>query len=862
VAGLKATPAIPGFNSGEWSPTLEGRSELKGYATACYAMEGYVPMVQGPARRCPGTIFGAEVKNSANRTALTEFIFNVNQSFFLEWGDQYLRFHQNHAPVLSGGVPYEIATPYHASDLFDAKGFFQLVFTQSADVIYITHRSLGFPIYKLSHFATTNWTLAPMVPIGGPFADANPGTNPVVFATAQTGTVTLYASADIFDALLMPSGIKPGAYFQLTQQNIRDIRPWEAGKEVQKSPAQRRRFNGVTYEAVDGQGAAPWTTGSVPPTNLIGQAWDGMAANGVLWEYRDPGYGFVQLKTRGAAPTGAAFVITGITAATPPVVSYTGAATFANGDLGFISGVVGIPEINDKFYRVANLIALGGSGTFELKQDVTGGAPANVDGTGWDAYVSGGTFDTRLWTATADVIVQSQAGTVNRLPASVVGSQNATPIWAVGTWNARDGYPGAVAFLRGRLAFARKGKLDLSVSQDFENFSALTPNALVTGDMAISDMLPTQDAIEWLVEGRILVAGTASAEHAIQEINPSQPLGPANTKTTPQLRRGSRAVRPVVIGKTLVWVQTSGLKVRYMKYDFVSDNYGDDDLANNAEHITQSGIVGLAFQQEPDPVLWAWRADGHLIGLTFSEEQAVVAWQRRPMSPDAFVESGACAPASDGSRDELALIVRRTINGATKRYIEYLAPHFLSGNNLATDAIYADCAKQYAGAPTQAITGLGHLEGRTVGVLADGAAHPDCVITAGAIALNRSASNVTVGLRWQSKLTTMPLEAGSATGTAQGKTKRITSVNVRFLNTLGGKLGRDDIDEPIFDEVEFRQPSNPMDQSVPIFNGIFPDSTYSFDWPAGYEQEGRLTYINDSMFPATVVAIYPDVTVS
>ncbi len=846
---MRATPGISAFNSGELGPSMEGRVDLKQYASGLFAMENFIPQVAGPARRRPGSIFVSEVRDSTKKGALTEFIFNVNESFLLEWGDGFLRFYTNHAQVQTApNVPYEIVSPYAATDLYDANGFFQLVFIQSADVIYITHRSKNFPIYKLSHFGTTNWTLAQVMTIGGPFADQNPGTNPIVFASAQTGLgITLSASADIFDPLLM------GAYFQLTQQEIQDVNQWQAGITVHKG--KRYRYNGVTYEAVSGDASGPpWITGATPPTHLTGTAYDGSGeGHGVVWLFRDTGYGLVQLKTRGANPTGSAVNITNITQAKPPVVTTSSPTPANNGDLIFITGVQGMVDINDNWYRVA-----GKSGnTFQLQQDVTGHSPANVDATIFDPYTSGGTADNRVWTATADVIQQEQAGTVNRLPITVVGSNNATSLWAVGAWNNRDGYPSSCAFFRGRLCFGRDGRIDMSVAQDFENFSALTPNALVTADMAIAVTLPTQDAINWLVEGRIQVAGTASAEHGIQEINQSQPLGPANIASKPELRHGSRAVRPVVVGLSLLWVQTSGLKVRAMKYQFYQDNYQSDDLTAQNDTISQGGLVALAFQQEPDTVVWFLRSDGLLLGLTFNEEQAVVAWHRHPMT-NGIVESVACIPAPDGSQDELWMIVNRMINGATHRYVEYLAPHFLTGDSLVNDAFYLDCAKTITSPkPTLVIPGLSFLEGQAVRVLADGSAHPDCVVLAGQITLQRPAANVVVGLRIPSKLTTMPLEFATQGGTAQAKMKRVTNVSVRFLNTLGGELGNDD--KQLFEDCEFRQQTDPMDQPVPIFNGIFPRDGYDFNWPEGYEQEGKLTYRNDSPFPATVVAIYPEV---
>ncbi len=723
---MRASPGLVAFNSGELSPACESRTDIKQYTTGCFRLENFIPMVQGPVRRRPGTRFEAETKNSG-LVFLMPFVFNVTESFMLEWGDHYLRFHQNHAPVtiesalgpnwnptvggttadgaltwtnlgfpqwqpstaynlgdiifdsnskiqictqagtsltplfpgehpiwnpflggitfdgtffgggvqwtnlgvpqwapltvfaalaviyspvgiqrvtaggggLSGvgtisSVAYEIPTPYAFTDLYDPNGFAQLDYVQSADVIYITHRSTKFPIYKLLHFGKTNWRLDRFTEFtGGPFGDANPGTNPIVFASGEDGTVTLTASADIFVPSIM------GALFQLTEQNVRTIRPWESTKVVGKG--KRRRFNGITYEAMNSG-----TTGTIPPTHISGEAWDNGDTAGIRWAYRDPGFGFVQLIGRGADPAGGTAVITGITAANPPVVTLATPPVFANGDLVFIKDVVGMVEVNDKFYRAANI----SGNTFQLHQDdIDGdGTGPNVDGTLWTPYASGGTVDNRLWTVTANVLEQPQAGTINRLPQAVVFSQNATSNWAVGAFNNRDGFPQTVSFFRGRLVFGRHGQVFLSVSADFENFSALTPGGLVTADMAISITLPTQDAIEWLVEGRVLVVGTASGEHVIQETNPSQPLGPANIASKAQMRHGSRAIKPTLIGYSLIWSQTSGQKVRLMKYQFFTDQYQSEDLAALANHIFEkNGPLTLAFQQEPDTVIWMIR---------------------------------------------------------------------------------------------------------------------------------------------------------------------------------------------------------------------------------------------------------------
>jgi hypothetical protein len=211
------------------------------------------------------------------------------------------------------------------------------------------------------------------------------------------------------------------------------------------------------------------------------------------------------------------------------------------------------------------------------------------------------------------------------------------------------------------------------------------------------------------------------------------------------------------------------------------------------------------------------------------------------------------------------MIVQRSINGVQKQYVEFMAPHFVTGDDLATDAFYSDSGTTYNGAATQTITGLDYLEGQTVKVLTDGALHPDCVVTSGQISLQWPAKIVQVGLPQLARLTTMPMEAGATTGSAAGKVKRLTDLTMRLQNTLGGKIGREDPDAELSDppqtameRMEFRGPHNLMSQALPIYNGLFPNETYGQNWPGGYEVEGRITYLNDEPFPVTIVGFYPN----
>ncbi len=193
-------------------------------------------------------------------------------------------------------------------------------------------------------------------------------------------------------------------------------------------------------------------------------------------------------------------------------------------------------------------------------------------------------------------------------------------------------------------------------------------------------------------------------------------------------------------------------------------------------------------------------------------------------------------------------IAERGIWTAKKRYIEYLWPDFVDNNDIE-DAFCVDCGLTYDSTPVSTISGLDHLEGKIVSILADGAAHPNRTVESGSVTLQRTASVVHVGLPYVSLLQTMRPEAGAGDGTAQGKTKRINKMVIRFLATVGAKAGPD-VDH--LDEIQFRSGSALMDAPVPLFTG-----DKIMEWPGGYDFDGYMIVEQDQPLPMTVVALMP-----
>ena len=480
----------------------------------------------------------------------------------------------------------------------------------------------------------------------------------------------------------------------------------------------------------------------------------------------------------------------------------------------------------------------------------------NVEREGLDwQFVSTGYGYVKITAFTSTTVVTVTVQGNNPLPTGVVGSGNATFRWALASFSGQEGYPSKVTFFRERLTLAKGQDIYFSVSGDFENFGSKDDSGQIVADRAIQVNISSDQVnqVQWLVPTQALMIGTSGGEFACMENSTSEAFAPGNVKMELQTAEGSRTVTPVRVGYSVLMTQASGRKVKEVSYNFQQNGYVTADLTALAEHVTRTGIQQTVWHREPYVAMWAVRTDGQLLGFTFNREQDVVGWHRHILggafsTGNAVVESVCVIPSPDRDHDELWLIVKRTINGTTKRYVEYLESEYADGD-LQADAFYVDCGATYSGAPATTISGLSYLEGQTVQVLADGAAHPDRVVTSGAITLQLSASKVQVGLGYVSTLQTNRINAGAADGTAQGKTKRINKMVLRFYNTLGAKAGPD---ENNLDELNFRTGSDLMDQPPPLFTG-----DKLMEWPSGYDFDGYIMVRQEQPLPMTVVAIMP-----
>ena len=441
---------------------------------------------------------------------------------------------------------------------------------------------------------------------------------------------------------------------------------------------------------------------------------------------------------------------------------------------------------------------------------------------------------------------------LSRLPDGVVGGGNTTNRWAFGRWSESRGWPSQVGFFRERLCFSTGQILNFSVAGDFENFNARNESGEIAPDQAITIEIASDkvNEVQWIIPADGLLIGTTGGEFMCKELTTDEVFGPGNVKIAEQSSFGSKSVIPLQVADSVLFVQRAGRKMRELQYEFATDRFKSSDLTVLSEHITNGGITDIVYQQEPHTIVWCVRGDGVLLGFTFNREQDVLGWHKHPVGGDGIVECLESIPSPNGTQDDLWMIVRRTINGQTKRYIEYLEQDFTDSSNIE-DAFFVDSGLTYSGSPATIISGLNHLEGQTVSVLVDGATHPNEVVASGSITLDRPGSKVHVGLAYNSFIQTNRLEAGAGDGTAQGKTKRINKVVVRFLATVGAKAGAE---LTALDEIQFRSPSVPMNQAVPPFTG-----DKLIEWPGSYDFDAYMVVQQPQPLPMTIVAIMPQV---
>lgn len=813
----------PSFAGGELSAALYGRVDMAKYSVGLARCRNAFVHAYGGVSNRPGTEFVSEVKDSSKRVRLTFFQYSTQAAYVLEFGHGYIRFYTDGYRIESSGVPVEVASPYTEEMLSE------LNFVQSADVLFIVHPDVRPKM--LSRYSHTSWTLTDFDFKNGPFMDMNV-TDTTVWASGVTGGVTLTASSPLFKAGHVGGLIRIGA----------DVAGYTS-MGIPNAPAYSWEFN------------RQWPQGSFcTHKGRMWRALDGYRESGVETSKREPGADSIWERvsdTEGleiVAYKSWDLQTSGFWRGTiylerwdedaglwKEVRSYSSAASSSSNSSGAKNFNEGGDVEEPTRFRIR-------SSSFAQVVPDGGG---DVDRGYVSLIASGGEFYGTARVTAVSSEFSASAEVLTRLP-----DASATKLWAFGAWSGENGWPSSIGFFNQRMVFGatRRQPQTLWFSRPdlYQDFSTTIPTA---DDDAISITLVAEqvNAIRHIVGMSDLLVFTAASEWRISPGD--SPFTPSNAPARVQSYYGASAVSPVLVGNIVLFVQNQGSTLRNFGYMLESDGYKGTDLSVLAKHLLEGRtLVSMALQREPWGVLWCVRDDGALAGLTYLPEHDVMAWHLHT-TQGAF-ESVASIPGA--VQDEVWFVVRRTVNGVTKRYVERLA-HRLPDGDLKR-AIFLDSALSYHGAEKlSSFGGLSHLEGMAVSALADGFVVSGLVVKDGKVSLKHAASDVTIGLPYVSEVKTLRMEMGLKDGSMQARYKAISRLFIRVEKTLGGRVG--DNEGSILDEPKYRS-----DEAYGCHTRLR-TGDIELSFPGGFNRAGQIYFRQEEPLPFTILAFIPEVTV-
>jgi len=909
------------FTGGEISPSLAARTDLARYATALRTCRNFLVRPYGGIENRPGTTYIGEVKHSNRRTRLIPFSFSTEQNYVLEVGHLYLRIIKNGAYLMNGSVPREVATPWTEDDLD------RLRYTQSADVMTFVHPDHA--PRELRRLSESNWELRLFAAHNGPFLPLNVDEGLVVWASAVEGNVTLQASGDVWTADHV------GALMFIEAEDLAGTPPWEANKciasEGQNPYGQKRRnSDGSVYACVTNQTASAGNeirTGNVEPTHDKGVRADGdgnpitagstvyAERAGVDWEYLHSGYGIVQITGYTSPTQVSATVLKRLPDDVVSTATYTTLGSFDGDGVTKTFSIPGATSADSADYRVA--------GT----RTIDGGDGPDIE-LPWSAGSSSYTVNPVAETITFDTAPGSN---VSFTVAELVGG-GSTSVWALGAWSKAQGYPSVVTYFADRLVFAatpsQPQTVWMSKTSNYTDFGTSTP--LVDDDAITFTINARQvNVIRELVPMADLVILTAGGEWRMVT---DGVVSPTTISLRPQSYRGAADYRAEVIGNTALYIQAQGTAIRDLYYTFAEDGYNGADLTLLADHLFHGHAVdSIDFHQTPYSILWAVRDDGALLSCTYLREQEVLGWARHDTGDGDAFEDVCVIP--EGDEDACYVVVRRTINGATKRYVERFATRRLTdireavfvdsaliydGTNVSADQVRVNAVTgwttedsvlltsapgavfaasnvgdeiwftgvgdepvrvritgytsptEVTGAPlvdippelqgvytgawalaVDTLSGIGHLEGRTVAVLADGKVQTQKVVTSGSITLDRPAAYAVVGLPITADAETLEVNVPGGES-IRTKKKTIPTVSLIVRESRGLWAGSDA--DHLY---EFKQrDAEPYLDPVDLLTG-----TATIPISSTWNGTGRVFVRQSDPLPVAILGILPEVEV-
>jgi len=835
---MSVSLAQESFTGGEWAPALHSRSSHAKYGTACAKLLNFIPLPHGGAQSRPGFEYIASTKDHSRKARLRRFQFNTEQGYILEFGHQYIRFYFQGAGQIT-------STKSVTGAVNNGSGLIRLTVTAHG---FATGNTVTVASVGGVPNATGTWIITVIDP------------NTIdLQASTFAGTYTSGGTAVAIVEVASPYSESDLALLNFEQSN--DV------LYIAHTSHAPRKLTRTSHYA--------WTLSTI--TFGAGIASPGSPAIG------------------GAGKT------FGVTAVSEDGIESVPAED--EGDYGNTftwSAVTGAVEY--KVYR-------------------------KVDG---------------LW----QFIARTGSGTTSyAVPASPTLDPDISPPLPKNPFGSSNNYPGAVGFWKQRLGWAGTNndpqKFWLSVGSDFENLNVSSP---VQDNDAISKTLDgggQVNRIKWIAELKFLAIGTAGAEFRVFS---DGAVTPSAIDAEVESDWGSADIQPIRIGKSLLFVDSTRAIVRDMFYTFDAegdDGYAGNDLTILSAHLfsDSNGIKEWCYEKGQNSLIWTARDDGKFPALTYHKEHVIYGWHVH--ETDGVVESIESIRTPNGT-SEVWAIIKRTINGATKRYVERLHDRdfediedafcldsgltyvnsiattlalgtgadvqgtenvlftagsgvFVSGDEgrfihhryyhekedendeletgyytaiiEITSYVSATQVRGLVRLPfpslttiesgkwrmsVKTVTGLSHLEGKKVTVLADGSIVDGLTVSSGSITLEDPASKVHIGLPYDCDLETLDFVYQARNGTVQDRVRSIPSVVLALSKTRGCFVGPD---EDHLREVHFRTTER-YGEPTRLFTGLTKDKAID---PGKQERSSRIFIRGVPGLPITVQAIYPRV---
>ena len=747
------------FSAGEISPEMFGRIDDAKYQQGAATMRNFIAKPQGPAQNRPGFKFVKEVKDSTKPTRLLSFTFNTVQTMVIEMGHEYFRFHtQGLTLQYTDGAAWNNSTNYEVGDIALVGG-------------------------------TTNYYCT--------VANQN---------QAPPNTSYWYAlPADMTYEI-------PSPYQQDAQdQELFDLHYVQSADVMtlvhpNHPPRELRRLGATKWELKLIDFGSPIAA----PGNVAVAAYIPSSASINTDTYQAHEY-----------------VVTSIAANLVDESAQSSSASVNNNI--FVTGA---------------------------KNTVTWNAVAAADR--YRVYKNQGGIYGFIGETTSTTIIDDNIGPDFSVTPPIYEND------FVGSGN----YPGAVSYFEQRRVFAGTNNAPQNIwmtkSGTESNMSFGLP---IRDDDRIEFRVAAREAntIRHIVPLTNLLMLTGSAEWRVTSVN-SDAITPTSISVKPQSYVGANNAQPVIVNNSMVYAASRGGHVRELGYNWQANGFITGDVSIRAAHLFDNfEIVDIGMAKAPLPVVWFVNNQGLLLGLTYVPEQQIGAWHQH--DTDGLFES--VAVVSEGADDVVYCVIKRTINGATKRYIERMGTRIYATQR---DSFFVDSGSTYDGTNTDTnqtvtisggtnytrgesvtvttnynlfqappsvadvddaivivdgtdtyrcviisttsatvatarlerdlpaplrntgltsyevarntISNLNYLEGKTVSILADGAVHPQRVVSSGTIVLERAASVAHIGLQYNSDLQSLPL-ALQVEAFGQGRVKNINHVWLRVLESSG-----------------------------------------------------------------------------